>query len=89
MATTTKDNRAGSAEYGRFARRMIRAYGLRARKDGLDPDSLTQLLEIQAAVDEQIREVVAALREDGFSWAQIADGLGMDRGNCARKYGSK
>jgi DNA-directed RNA polymerase specialized sigma24 family protein len=86
---STRDNKAGSIEYGKFAKRMIRAYGLRARKDGLDPDSLTQLMEIQALLDEQMREVVAALREDGFSWSQIADALGMDRGNCSKKYGSK
>lgn len=87
---TRKDNtekRAGTQQYCQMVRRLLRAYTKRARQDGgVDIDALKQLAEIQAELDTQTAEVVAALRADGWSWNDIGQALGLDRSAAYRRY---
>lgn len=82
------EKKAGSREYQKMLVRMLKAYPRRVVEDGLDPDALTQLREIQDELDRQTGETVARLREDGYTWTQIADGLGTTKSAAIRKYGS-
>jgi DNA-directed RNA polymerase specialized sigma24 family protein len=82
-----RENTAGTQEYAKFACRMLRAFGRRAGQDGgMDIDALRQLTDIQRELTEQTEQVVAALRGEGFSWAEIGEALGMDRSAAYRKY---
>lgn len=67
------------------ARRMINAIVKRARgghKDAepLDPFSLARWhAEVAASLETATRDAVQALRADGFSWQEIADGFDFQR----------
>ena len=81
-----RDHRAGSDEYLKFMKRLMRMYGRRIKEGQLDIDSLTQLKDIQAELDEQTREVVMSLRGQGYSWTAIGGALGMNRASAYKKY---
>jgi hypothetical protein len=92
MATKrNRENQTGTDEYAGFVRRILRSYGKRAAAGELDTNALAHLVELRASVDAQIEATVAALRTEAggaYSWAQIGEALGMDRGAACRKYGS-
>lgn len=84
-----KDNshkRSGTEEYAKFAMRMLRSYGRRAKEGEVDIDALTQLADIQRQLDDQMAETVLALRAQGFSWDQIGQALGMTRSAAYKKF---
>lgn len=72
------------AEFIGAARRFIRAAGRRA--EALDPADLPDLLSLREEVEEAITRAVVAQVEFGFSWAEVAEGLGVARQNAWKKY---
>lgn len=57
--------------------RQIRALGKRI--GDADPVDLTEFHLVTVSADTALRAAVDAQREAGFSWQQIADGLGITR----------
>ena len=81
--------KTGTSEYHAFMTRLLRSYGRKAKEGQLDSTALAQLTEIQAMLEEQIAETVAALRSEvggQHSWAEIADGLGITRSAAFKRY---
>jgi hypothetical protein len=81
---------AGTQAYAGFVQRVLRAYGAKARQGELDTTALTQLVELQSLLDDQIADTVRALRSargGAYSWAAIGEGLGISREAACRKYG--
>lgn len=72
-------------DYAAFVRRSIRAHGRRV--GDADPEDLEQLLELREVVEEAIADAIAGQRANGFSWAQIARGLGVTRQAAQMRYG--
>lgn len=64
-------------DYAAMMVRMVRAYGVRVGE--ADPEDLAVMLELHEHLDAAIRVAVAGQRETGFSWAEIAAGLGVKR----------
>jgi hypothetical protein len=72
-------------EYFGFTRRAVRA--LSRRVAGSDPDDLLLLLELRDEVDQALDRAVAGQRDAGFSWAQVAEPLGMSRQAAQERWG--
>ena len=71
-------------------RRCLRKYPQRVREGVADIGSLGQLADIQAELDAQTREAVAALRsEEGgaYSWTDIGRALGITRASAQQRFG--
>jgi hypothetical protein len=81
------ENKTGTEQYAAFMKRIVRSYGRKAKAGELDTTALTQLVELQAMLDEQTRDTVHGLRSLGYSWAEIGDALGMTRAGAFKKYG--
>jgi hypothetical protein len=75
------------AEYFGMLRRMLRA-GARRLADS-DPDDLPALVSLRDQLDTAIVQAVTGQRDNGFSWAQIGEALGMSRQAAQQKYGAK
>lgn len=76
-----------TADVAAMTRRMVRALGRRIG-DG-DPIDLNEFRALRAALDEAEQAAVDAQRQFGFSWAQIADGLGTSRQNAQQRFTRK
>jgi uncharacterized protein with PIN domain len=75
-----------TADYVAMMRRMTRGLGRRLA-DG-DPADVASALDVSRELDRVIKESVRAMREaHGFSWAQIADELGMTRQAAQQRFG--
>lgn len=74
-------------DYVAFARRIIRAAGRRVATG--DDWELAELLSLRAEVEDAIGVAVEGLREQGHSWAYIADGLGITRQSAHERYGKR
>ena len=72
-------------EFAAMVRRMLRAQGRRVAD--ADPEDLVELLELRDVIEEAIADAVAGQRVSGFSWAQIARGLGTTRQAAQMRYG--
>lgn len=72
-------------DFADMVARMVRAYGRRVG-DG-DPIDLTRMVEIRRSFDEAIVAAVRGQREAGFSWAEIAGGLGTTKQSAWSTYG--
>ena len=84
------EKNAGTEEYGKFMKRLARSYGRKAVAGEIDATALTQMAEIQAMLDEQMAEVVRALRSEkggSHSWSEIGDALGITRAAAFKRYG--
>ena len=84
------EHHAGTDAYAGMMRRMTRAFGNRARQGMVTLDTLDQMVEIQALLDEQLHEVVHALRSEAggsHSWAEIGGALGITRAGAANRFG--
>lgn len=77
MALTPDRPERDVLEYAAMMRRMVRAYGRRVAD--ADPEDLADLLALHAAIEEAVTEAVTGQRAAGFSWGQIAHGLGVSR----------
>lgn len=73
-------------EYAAMVRRMIRAYGRRC--GAADPEDLAEMLRLQAELDAAVAAAVAGQRAAGFSWGEIARGLGVTRQAAHARWGS-
>jgi hypothetical protein len=86
MTTTTRPGRYETTDYLAMLSRMIRGLGRRLG-DG-DPADIAGAVALQRELDAVIRAGVLTMREDhGFSWAQIADELGVTRQAAYQRYG--
>jgi hypothetical protein len=64
-----------NSDYASFARRVLRAYARRVATG--DVEALRNLVLLPSEVDSITRTAVTGLREFGYSWAEIADRLGV------------
>jgi hypothetical protein len=71
--------------YTAFCGRAIRSAGRRIA-DG-DIDALADLVHLATDVDTALITAVTGLREFGYSWAQIADRLGVTRQAAQQRWG--
>lgn len=74
-------------EFSGMLERMIRAYGRRVG-DG-DPVDLTRMVEVQRVFDQALRAAVRGQRDAGFSWREVAEGLGTARQSAQITYGRR
>ena len=76
-------------EFDAFVRRILRAYA--ARVAAGDVEALTWLAGLASDVDAVTRLAVAGLRAAPFhySWAEIADRLGVSRQAAQMRYGDR
>lgn len=74
-------------EFADMLERMIRAYGRRVG-DG-DPPDLERMLELRRAFDRSLLVAVRGQREAGFSWREVAEGLGTTRQAAQITYGRR
>jgi hypothetical protein len=73
-------------DYSSFNRRILRAM---ARRASTDIDALPML---QSTLDEGqrlMRDAVAKLRADGYSWADIGARLGISKQAAQQRFGVK
>lgn len=67
--------------------RMIRAVGRRVGAE--DPVDLAELQRLREALDEAEVLAVTGLRSGGYSWTEIADGLGVTRQSAHTRFTRK
>jgi hypothetical protein len=72
-------------EYAAFVRRIIRAFARRVATG--DVEALTDMVGLSALLDEAIGDAVKGLRAHGYSWAEIADRLGITRQAAHQRWG--
>ncbi|MFC7532314.1 hypothetical protein [Actinoplanes sp. GCM10030250] len=72
-------------EYAAFVRRIIRAFAKRIATG--DVEALRDMVGLSALLDDAITEAVHGLRAHGYSWAEIADRLGITRQAAHQRWG--
>jgi hypothetical protein len=72
-------------QYHAFARRVLRAYGRRVASG--DVDALAHLVGLAGDIDHAITHAVNGLRVFGYSWAEIANRLGVTRQAAQQRWG--
>ena len=88
MATTKRAKReVETSAYAAFARRILRAMGLRVSAG--DVAALPELLALRDEVDAQIDATIGALRSEPwhYSWQQIGEATGMTRQAAQKRWG--
>ncbi|MFC3386303.1 helix-turn-helix domain-containing protein [Couchioplanes azureus] len=73
-------------EYAAFARRIIRAYARRVASG--DVEALTDMVALSSVLDDAITDAVIGLRAHGYSWAEIAQRLGISRQAAQQRWGA-
>jgi hypothetical protein len=87
MTTTRRPAPVENDSYLAFARRVIRSAGKRLAEN---PDSLGDLLALQAELDVAMANAVATARDSyGLSWADIGALVGTTRQAAQQRYGGK
>ena len=76
-----------SDEYGKFARRILRAYGRRVGE--LDIEGLAGLIALRAELDEVIDQAVDSLHGRPYSWTDIARVLGVSRQAAQQRWSTR
>jgi hypothetical protein len=78
-----------NSDFDAFARRILRAYGRRVA-DG-DVEALRSLAQLSAELEAATRLAVAGLKNGphAYSWAEIADRLGVSRQAVQMRYGDR
>jgi hypothetical protein len=71
--------------YTAFARRILAAHGRRIAAG--DVEGLADLLVLAHDLDIHISQAVDGLRAFGYSWAQIADRIGITRQAAHKRWG--
>ncbi|MFC3992700.1 hypothetical protein [Actinoplanes siamensis] len=72
-------------EYAAFVRRIIRAFAKRVATG--DVEALRDMVNLSGLLDEAIGDAVTGLRTHGYSWAEIADRLGISRQAAHQRWG--
>lgn len=75
------------SEYIAFTRRILRAMSRRIAQ--ADPEDLTEMLALRDELDDAIVRAVAGLRQNGYSWAEIATATGTTRQAAFARWASK
>lgn len=73
-------------EFAAMMRRMVRAYGRRV--GDADPVDLEEMVALRDHLEAAIEEAVAGQKRS-FSWAEVAEGLGVTREAAWKRYGKK
>ena len=76
---------ADNDEYAAFTRRILRAYARRVATG--DIEALTHMTGLADDVEAAIRTAVIALRDFGYSWADIGHRLGVTRQAAQQRWG--
>ncbi|WP_369819687.1 hypothetical protein [Actinoplanes sp. TFC3] len=74
-------------EYAAFVRRIIRAYARRVATG--DVEALRDMVGLSTLLDDSIGDAVKGLRTHGYSWAEIADRLGISRQAAHQRWGGE
>jgi AraC-like DNA-binding protein len=74
----------GNDVYGGFVRRILKAYGRRIGAG--DIAALSELEALRSELDATIADAVRQLREQEYSWQQIADVLGVSRQAVMQRF---
>ncbi|HZO63800.1 MAG TPA: hypothetical protein VFB74_02250 [Kribbellaceae bacterium] len=72
--------------YAAFTRRVLRAYARRVAAG--DIEALTDLVDLADRVEDAIRTAVIGLREQRYSWTEIAARLGITRQAAQQRWGN-
>ena len=72
-------------EYAAFLRRVIRAYSRRIAAG--DIEAIATMAHLADHLDTAIRQAITGLREQGYSWADIALRLGITRQGAQQRWG--
>lgn len=83
LTNKPKRVRDHAKDFRGFARRIVRAYGVRA---GDDIEALADLAALSADVDTAIATAVTTLRTAGHSWADIGARLGVSRQAAQQRW---
>jgi hypothetical protein len=84
--TTTPGKRVvENDQYAAFARRIVRAYATRVAAG--DVEALPGLLALSDEVNAHVHDAVNGLRAFGYSWAEIANRLGITRQAAQQRWG--
>lgn len=84
--TSNEKSTVENDAYAAFARRVIRAYARRVGSG--DVEALAPMLDLSRALDDCITEAVSGLREFGYSWAEIANRIGVTRQAAHQRWGA-
>lgn len=76
-----------SDKFGKFTRRIMRAYGRRVAD--LDIEGLKGLVDLRTELDAQIRDSAQTLQAAGYSWAEIGRVLGVSKQAAQQRFGAK
>ena len=76
-----------TGDYLAMCRRVIRAAGERCGE--ADPFDLGELVTLRDSVEVAIAATVAGLRDNGYSWAEVGDGLGISKQAAQQRYAEK
>ncbi|MGW0807978.1 hypothetical protein [Nonomuraea sp. NPDC002799] len=74
-------------QYVAFLRRAIRAYGRRIATG--DVEALADAVALINDLDTAITQAVVGLREQGYSWAEIARPLAITRQAAQQRWGGE
>jgi hypothetical protein len=74
-------------EYAAFLHRVIRAYSRRVAEG--DIEAITALAATASQIDTAIRDAITGLRANGYSWAEIAQRLGITRQAAQQRWGGE
>jgi hypothetical protein len=72
-------------EYAAFVRRVIAAYSRRVGRG--DIEAITEMATLADQLDDAIRQAITGLRACGYSWADIANRLGITRQGAQQRWG--
>jgi hypothetical protein len=78
--------RVENDDYAAFARRIVAAHGRRIAAG--DVERLRDLVALAEEIDHATSVAVAGLRRVGYSWAGIANRLGITRQAAQQRSGS-
>jgi hypothetical protein len=74
-------------EYAAFIRRTLGAYARRVATG--DIEALPDLINLSVCLEHTIQTAINGLREQGYSWADIADRIGVTRQAAQQRFGGK
>lgn len=72
-------------EFAAFARRIVAAFGRRVASG--DVEAIRLMIDLSEDLDTAIAIAVAGLRENGYSWSEIAARIGITKQTAHRKWG--
>lgn len=77
-----------NADYFQMVGRMVRGMGKRGANG--DYTDLTEMAKVQQMMTDALQTAVDGMREQqGYSWADIGEGLGITRQAAQQRFGRK